>query len=213
MVAKESGFKVGVAQAIYVVIGTVIGGVILAGLTAAYFSNLLPWVLLGIGLFIVFVGGPIIYVRWFRSKSKTLPQKPTLRRTPDTLQSIDKWLQRRTPIDSRPKKRLRHVVTVSLDTEVNPFDYRSERFEEGDEIEVEAESEEGASFHFMACDDDALRINERRTVNFVYYEGKTYTTRFKKRFEIPESGMWHFIAYTPEGEEYTTVTLTISKVE
>ncbi len=37
--------------------------------------------------------------------------------------------------------------------------------------------------------------------------------RFKKGFEIPESGMWHFIAYTAEGEEYITVTLTVSKVE
>lgn len=199
------------AQAIWVVIGTVIGGVILAGLTAAYFSNLLPWVLLGIGLFIVFAG-PIIYVRWARSKAKAPRPKTGLPlRTPENLQSRQFWRQRRPFV--RPKRRLKHVVTVSLDTELEPFDYHSEWFEAGDLIEVDAESKEGASFHFMVCDDDTLRINERRSVNFEYSEGKRFTTQFKKLFEIPESGMWHFLAHTPEGEDYTTVTLTISKME
>ena len=173
---------------------------------------MLPWVILGI-VAIVVLASPFIYARW--AKSKTAPPKVgvTTLRTPDTLQSAQRWLQRRTPIDVRPKERLKHVVTVSLDTEVDPFDYRSEWFEEGDVIEVEAESEEGASFHFMVCDDEQLCINERRSVNFEYYEGKKYTTQFKKQFEIPDSGMWHFIAYTPDEEEYATVTLTISKME
>ncbi len=112
-----------------------------------------------------------------------------------------------------PTKRLKHVATVSLDTMLQPFDAWSEWVGEGEIIEVEAESKEGASFHFMVCDEDDLRTNKRRTVNFDYHEGKEYTSRFKRRFEIPKSGVWNFIAYTPEGEEYTMVSLTISKVE
>ncbi len=197
LVAKQSETTKFATEVVRGVVIIVIGGVILAGLTAAYFSNLLPLVLLGIGLFIVFAG-PIIYFRWVRSKSKTAPSRTGLTlRTPGT----------------RPKKRLKHVVTVSLDTDVVPFDYRSEWFEKGDVIEVEAESQEGASFHFIVCDDKDLTTNKKRTVNFEYFEGKEFTTQFKKQFEIPESGMWHFIAYTPEEEEYTIVTLTISKME
>ncbi len=50
-----------------------------------------------------------------------------------------------------------------------------------------------------------------RTVNFEDFEGKEYTTRFRKQVEIPSSGLWFFIAYTPEGEEFTTIKLRISK--
>ncbi len=209
--AKQSDTTKFATEVVRGVVIIVVGGGILAGLTAAYFSNLLPLVLLGIGLFIVFAG-PIIYFRWVRSKSKTAtPSRTGLPlRTPGTLQSLNTLLKRNV---RRPQKRLKHVVTVSLDTEVVPFDYRSEWFEEGDVIEVEAESQKGASFHFLVCDDRDLTTNKKRTVNFEYFEGKEFTTQFKKQFEIPESGMWHFIAYTPEEEEYTTVSLTISKME
>ncbi len=203
--AKNSGL----AQTIYVVIGTVVGGLILAGLAAAYFSNLLPWVLSGIGLFIVFAG-PIIYGRWAKAKAKA-KEIARFKTGEEAFQRLN--AQRRTPIVAPPKKRLKHVVTVSLDTEVVPFGYRSEWFEKGDVIEVEDESEEGASFHFMVATDRQLRINKRRSVNFEFYEGMEFTTQFKKQFEIPESGMWHFIAYTPYEEDYTKVTLTVSKVE
>jgi hypothetical protein len=109
-------------------------------------------------------------------------------------------------------KGLEHVVTVTLDTEVEPFDYRREWFEGGDEIEVEAESEDRTPFHFFVCDKELLAINRRRTVNFVYYEGKEYTRRYRKRLVIPKSGNWYFVAYTPEGERFTTVKLRIDRV-
>ena len=193
--AKDSGL----AQTIYIVIGTVAGGLILAGLAYAYFANQLPLVIAVVIGLIVFA---VVYPRWARTKTS----RPT----------AEVILREGVPVRTRivrPKKRLKLVVTVSLDTEVVPFDYRSESFEKGDMIEVEAESEEGAPFHFMVATDKQLRINKRRTVNFVFYEGKEFTTQFKKRFEIPASGEWHFIAYTPEGENYTTVSLTISKLE
>ena len=163
---------------------------------------------MGIGLFIV-IAGPIIYVRWARARAGA-KEIAGLKARQNAFQKLN--TQPRRPIVAKPQERLRHVVSVSLDTEVVPFDHRSEWFEEGDIIEVEAESEEGASFHFMVCDDEQLRINKRRSVNFEYYEGKQFTTQFKKRVEIPESGMWHFIAYTPYDEDYTKVTLTVYKV-
>ncbi len=75
--------------------------------------------------------------------------------------------------------------------------YYSEWFEEGDIIDVEAESKEGVSFHFFVCDDEELSTNKRRWVNFEYFEGKENTTQFKKRFEIPFSGMLHFMHTHP----------------
>ncbi len=205
--AQDSGFKSGVATTVYVVVGTVVGGLILAGLAAAYFSNLLPLVFLGIALFAVF-GGPIIYFRLARPNRRRPLRRPIV-----TTPKFQRALQLRTGNDARPKERLKHLATVSLDTEVTPFDFYSEPLNEGDEIEVEAVSESGATFHFLVCDDYMLAVNEHRTVNFEYHEGKLFTTQFKKRVQIPESGKWHFIAYTPEGEEYTTVGLTLSKVE
>lgn len=205
------------ATTVYVILGTVIGGVILAGLSAAYFSNLLPWVLVGIVLVLL-----IAAVLYFRGKSRpaarqVTPPTVTLKRTPDTVQQLDKVLTRKPPTRRppivMPKKGMKHVVTVSLDTEVNPFDFHTEFLESGDIIEVEAVSEAGATFHFLVCDDYQLALNKNRTVNFEFYEGKMWTTQFKKRFEIPETGNWHFVAYTPEGEEFATVGLTVSKRE
>ncbi len=218
MVAKQSGASKFAEGLVQTILALVIASLIFAGITAAYLAGMIILVILGIvAIFIV----AFIYFGWARSKAKA--PRPTAEvvlregvpvRTPERLQSpAERWLWRRTPIDLRPKKSLKHVVTVSLDTELEPFDHHSEWFEEGDVIEVDARSKEGASFHFMVCDDDTLRINERRSVNFEYSEGKRFTTQFKKRFEIPESGMWHFLAHTPEGEKYTTVTLTISKLE
>ena len=206
----------GVAQTIVIVVGTVIALVIVGGLTYAFLTNQLPLVFVIVAAIVI--AAVVIYiVVHARSKAKAPRRNLTglPLRTPGTLQSfaLRRAVQRRTPIDVRPKERLKHVVTVSLDTEVVPFGYRSEWFEKGDVIEVEAESEKGASFHFMVCDEEQLRINKRRSVNFEYDEGMEFTTQFKKRFGIPASGEWHFVAYTPEGEEYTMVTLTISKME
>ncbi len=185
MVAKESGASKFAEGLVQTILALVIASLILAGITAAYLAGMIILVILGIVAIVIVA---FIYFGWARSKAKA-------------------------PRPKTGKKRLKHVVTVSLDTELEPFDRHSEWFEAGDIVEVEAESEKGASFHFMVADDKQLRINERRSVNFEFYEGKKFTTQFKKRFEIPESGMWHFLAHTPEGEDYTTVTLTISKME
>ncbi len=199
------------AQTVVITVGTVIGLVIVGGLTYAFLTNQLPLVFVIVAAIVI--AAVVIYiVGRARSRAKARPKTGLPLRTPERLQSPPTWRQRRTPI-ARPKKRLKHVVTVSLDTEVVPFPYRSEWFEKGDVIEVEAESQKGDSFHFMVCDDEQLRINKRRSVNFEYDEGMEFTTQFKTRFEIPESGMWHFIAYTPYEEDYTIVTLTISKME
>lgn len=211
--AKQSGASKFAEGLVQTILALVIASLIVAGITAAYLAGMIILVILGIVAIVIVA---FIYFRWARSKAKAPRPKLGLPlRTPGTLQSFpfQRAVQPRTGVDARPKERLKHVVTVSLDTEVVPFDHRSEWFEEGDIIEVKAESQEGASFHFMVCDDEQLRINKRRSVNFEYDEGKEFTTQFKKRFEIPESGMWHFIAYTPYDEDYTKVTLTVSKVE
>lgn len=111
-----------------------------------------------------------------------------------------------------PRQTLEHVATVTLDTKLEPFDSFNEPFEEGEIIEVDVKSVDSASFHFFMCNDDDFEVNQRRSVNFECYEGKEYTAQFRKQIVIPSSDMWHFIAYTPAGEEYTTVQLKISRV-
>ena len=200
------------AQTIVIVVGTVTALVIVGGLTYAFLTNQLPLVFVIIATSIVVaIAVAIVYRRRSRRprwEGRIAPKVPL---QPDPKGD---FLTRVQPVNVPPPEgRLKHLATVTLDTEVTPFDSYSVYLQKGDEIEVEADSEEGATFHFMVCDDDALDVNQGRTVNFEYYEGKKYTTQFKRRFGIPASGEWHFVAYTPEGEEYTTVTLTISKVE
>ncbi len=129
----------------------------------------------------------------------------------ERIEELEK-LQSSPPAPAIPQPILEHVATVTLDTQLNPFDSYNEPFDKGEVIEVEAKSKEGETFHFFVCNENDFEVNRYRTVNFEYYEGKKYTARFKKQIEIPSSDTWFFIAYTPEGEEYTTVQLTISRV-
>ena len=201
---KQSGISRFAEGLIQNLLAFVVGSLVLAGL--AYLVDLLSVVFVGIALA---VGFGIIYIT--AQLVHTLrPEEVVAPPVAYPVRELQTPRPRTAPV-LRP--RLKHIATVSLNTEVEPFDYYSEWFEEGDIIDVEAESKEGVSFHFFVCDDEELSTNERRWVNFEYFEGKENTTQFKKRFEIPFSGMLHFIAYTPDEEEYTTVTLTISKME
>lgn len=107
---------------------------------------------------------------------------------------------------------LEHVATVTLDTEVTPLDSYREPLDEGEVVEVEAESTNGETFHFFVCDENDFETNRYRSVNFEKFDGKEFTQRFKKRIVIPYSDTWYFFAYTPAGEEFATVHLKISRV-
>ncbi len=116
------------------------------------------------------------------------------------------------PLIENVPETLEHVVSVTLDTEVTPPDSYSEPFDEGEVVEVEAESKEGETFHFFVCDENDFGTNRYRSVNFEYFEGKEFTQRFKKRIVIPYSDTWYFFAYTPADEEFATVHLKVSRV-
>ncbi len=116
------------------------------------------------------------------------------------------------PLPENVPEGLEHVATVTLDTEVTPPDSYWEPFDKGEVVEVEAESTDGETFHFFMCDEEDFLVNRYRSVNFKYLDGKLWTQRFKKRIVIPYSDVWYFFAYTPEGEDYATVQLKISRV-
>ncbi len=116
------------------------------------------------------------------------------------------------PVPEDVPEKLKLVAAVTLDTEVSPPDSYSEPFDEGEVVEVEAESKEGETFHFLVCDEEDFEINRYRSVNFEYFEGKKFTQQFKKRIVIPYSDTWYFFAYTPTDEEFATVHLKVSRV-
>lgn len=116
------------------------------------------------------------------------------------------------PVPEDVPEKLELVAAVTLDTEVSPPDSYSEPFDEGEVVEVEAESKEGETFHFFVCDEEDFEINRYRSVNFEYFEGKKFTQQFKKRIVIPYSDTWYFFAYTPADEDFATVLLKVSRV-
>ncbi len=129
--------------------------------------------------------------------------------------TAEKLLRRGTPVRSRippTQGQLQNVATVTLDTEVFPFNWHKEELEKGDIVEVDAESEEGETFHFFVCDEKQYTINRRRSKNFEFTEGIEFAVRYNKRFRIPHAGTWYFIPFTPEECNFTTVALRIAKV-
>ncbi len=202
--SRLTRFAEGVVQNIlgFIVGSAIVGSAILAGI--GYISNLLALMLVGSSLTLALA---VIFIA-MKLPHGTSPRTPAAQ-AEKTAAQAEKLSLPKTRI---PRRSLKHVVTVTLDTEVEPFDHYSDWFEEEDEIEVDVKSVDSASFHFLVCDEEDFNINRRRYVNFEYYEGKEYTSRFKKRFAIPATGMWYFIAYTPEGEDYTMVNLKISRV-
>ncbi len=108
---------------------------------------------------------------------------------------------------------MQRVAKVRLDTDVESFATHSEVFEKGDEIEFEARSFGQEIFHFFVCDQDDFTTNQRRSMNFDRLDGVEFTTYVKKKLTIPETGVWFFMVYTPEGEEDAIVRLTIWKLQ
>ena len=173
------------------------------GLTATYFVSAIGPMILAIIWVILIVVAMLAYLPRLRVPSRS-EKEP------------DNQLEKE-PFHVPPWKRqailrsFNHSASVTLDTELHPFDWFSEELKDGDEIRVDAESEDGELFHFFVCDEYQFNINRRRSVNFEYYEGKEFTSRFKKHIVIPHTDTWYFIAYTPEGHYFTAVRLEISR--
>lgn len=172
------------------------------GLTATYFVDTIGPMILVITWVVLIVVAILAYSPrlWAPQRSEKKP---------------DNQLEKE-PSHVPPRKRPANLgsfdqsISVTLTTEIHPFDCYSEELKEGDEIRVDAESEDGELFHFFVCDEGQFNINQRRSVNFEYYEGKEFTSRFKKRIVIPHTDAWYFIAFTPEGHYFTSVRLKIS---